>query len=86
MHLNSAMILMHRLLCLIACQPTRTRAQLQQAASACTRSNLDDVEAAVLRRCTLLQLEAKLNRLGIQQAAAFTVGGGHCCALLLVFV
>lgn len=48
-------------------------AQLQQAASASTRSGADDPTPEVLARCTLVQLEERLNQLGISQAAAFTV-------------
>jgi hypothetical protein len=57
--------------------------QLQQAASASTRSGADDLEPGQLRRCTLVQLEEQLNRMGIAQAAAFTVRSAqrHCgCA------
>ncbi|KIZ03195.1 hypothetical protein MNEG_4765 [Monoraphidium neglectum] len=58
--------------------------ELQQAASASTRSGADDLEPGQLRRCTLVQLEEQLNRMGIAQAAAFTgevrlpSGGSGC--------
>jgi len=35
--------------------------------------NIDDVEPAVLARCTLAQLEERLARFGILMAAAFVV-------------
>jgi hypothetical protein len=47
--------------------------QLQQAASASSRVSLDAYEPAALAKCTLLELEERLESFGIHQAAAFVV-------------